>query len=86
MGRNFKIAVRGKGIASVTFSLDGKKLKTVKKPKGNRYSITINGSKLGVGGHRLTAKVKFVSSSPLASKTLNRSVQRCGKSKPKFTG
>ncbi|MEX0993212.1 MAG: hypothetical protein WDZ37_04370 [Solirubrobacterales bacterium] len=58
----------------------------VKKPKGNRYSITINGRKLRVGGHRIKARVKFVSSSPLASKTLNRSVQRCAAAQPKFTG
>ncbi|MEX0993215.1 MAG: hypothetical protein WDZ37_04385 [Solirubrobacterales bacterium] len=86
-GGKFRVSVRGTGIARVMFYLDGKKLKTVRKRgSSNRFTISIDGRKLPVGGHRLTAKVKFVPASPTKSKTLKRTVQRCGAAQPKFTG
>ena len=45
------------GVKSVTFYLDARKLVTQTRPKGNRFSITINTKKLSYGAHRVKAKV-----------------------------
>jgi hypothetical protein len=45
------------GVKSVVFYLDARKLVTQTKPKGNRFSITIDTKKLSYGAHRVKAKV-----------------------------
>lgn len=45
------------GVKSVTFYLDGRKLKTVTKPSGFRFFTTINTARLGSGAHRVSARV-----------------------------
>jgi hypothetical protein len=47
------------GVKSVTFYLDGRKVKTVTKAKNQRYSLKVNARKLGYGRHRLQVKVKL---------------------------
>ena len=51
------IRVRGRGIAEVRFTLDGKRIKTVRNSQDS--SITVDPSKLGVGSHRLKAVVIY---------------------------
>jgi hypothetical protein len=45
------------GVKSVTFYLDGRKLKTVTKSKNQRYAIKVSARGLGYGRHRLQVKV-----------------------------
>jgi hypothetical protein len=46
-----------RGVKSVTFYLDGHKLKTMTRSKHGRFSITINARRLSYGAYRLMAKV-----------------------------
>jgi hypothetical protein len=84
--RSFNARVRGVGIATVVFRLDGKKIKTVK--KGSLFSARVNPQKLSLGVHRLVATVTFQASRHAKSRTLRASFQRCGKRlvAPRFTG
>jgi Bacterial Ig domain len=45
------------GVKSVTFYLDGRKLKTVTQSKNQRYSLKVSARGLGYGRHRLQVKV-----------------------------
>jgi len=60
----FAVSVKAAGVSSVTFYLDGRKLKTLtaKNVRGGKLSISINAAKLSVGGHRVQAKVKMTPS------------------------
>lgn len=84
--RSFNARVRGVGIAKVVFTLDGKRIKTVR--KGSLYSARVNPQKLSLGVHRLVARVTFQASRHAKSRTLRASFQRCGKRlvAPRFTG
>jgi hypothetical protein len=55
--------VAARGVKSVTFYLDGRKLVTLSKPVHRRFSVTIDARRLGFGVHTLTAKVTMRSSS-----------------------
>jgi hypothetical protein len=83
---SFSARVRGAGIASVVFRLDGKKLKSVK--KAGVFSARVNPASLRIGVHRLVATVKFQASRKAKSRTLRSSFQRCGNRliAPRFTG
>jgi hypothetical protein len=81
----FKARVNGRSIDSVTFSIDGRKVKTVGK---GAFALTIHPSKFGVGRHRLIALVKFTQRSGTASRRLPLTFRRCaqGVVAPRFTG
>jgi hypothetical protein len=51
------VHVTALGVKSVTFYLDGRKLKTVTKSKNQRYSIKVSARGLGYGRHRLQVRV-----------------------------
>ena len=55
--RSLSVHVTALGVKSVTFYLDGRKLKTVTKAKNQRYSIKVSARRLGYGRHRLQARV-----------------------------
>jgi hypothetical protein len=55
--RSLSVHVTALGVKSVTFYLDGRKLKTVTKAKNQRYAIKVSARRLGYGRHRLQAKV-----------------------------
>jgi hypothetical protein len=55
--------VAARGVKSVTFYLDRRKLVTLTKPSHQRFSVAIDARKLSFGVHRLTAKVTMRSSS-----------------------
>lgn len=84
--RTFSARVRGAGIATVVFTLDGRKVKTVRTAAG--FVARINPARLGIGVHRLVATVKFSASSHAKTRTLRASFQRCAKRliAPRFTG
>jgi hypothetical protein len=88
VARTFSARVRGTKIARVVFVLDGKVIRTLKKPTRGVYGIRINPAHMRVGVHRLQAKITFLASSRTHSRTLKLSFQRCGKRliAPRFTG
>ncbi len=86
---SFLARVRGKSIASLRFTIDGKVVKSVKFAKGaSSYRYRVAVSKLRFGHHRLVVKASFTKASGTKSKTLRLSFQRCGTQlvAPQFTG
>jgi hypothetical protein len=83
----FSARVRGTQMASVTFSLDGRRVQTVKDPRPS-YSLRVNVRKLRVGIHVVSALVRFRAESGTKNKTMRLSFQRCAAAltKPRFTG
>jgi hypothetical protein len=58
---NVVISVKAAGVASVTFYLDGRKLKTLtaKDARKGKLSITLQSSKLHTGAHKVVAKIRM---------------------------
>ena len=84
---NARVYVTGRQIKSVTFYLDGPKVKTLKRPdKKGRYLININAGDLGFRMHRVRIVVVFVPSSKTRPKTMHIVVARCPPPRPVFTG
>jgi hypothetical protein len=85
--RTLSVHVTALGVKSVTFYLDGRKLKTVTKPKNQRYSIKVSVRKLGYGRHRLQVKVKTRDANCTAAAVAAAFVKiRSPTIRPKFTG
>jgi hypothetical protein len=90
---NGVISVKAAGVVSVTFYLDGRKLKalTAKNARAGKLSITIKASKLHIGAHMVVAKMRMKpaagSKTPVFF-TRTLTFVRCGASNvsPKFTG
>jgi hypothetical protein len=84
----FNATVRGRKIASVTFYVDGAKLKRVVAKSSQRvFRVKVRpGDVLGV--HRVTARVVFKASSRTKARTLRLSFRRCVRQvvTPQFTG
>jgi len=83
----FKARVTGRSIARVTFSVDGKKVKTLT-AKQSTYSLTIRPARYGFGRHKIVAKVEFTAASGTAARKLPLTFRRCaqGAVAPRFTG
>ena len=83
----FRARVSGRSIASVTFSIDGRKIKTL---RGERavYAIKVRPNKYGFGRHKVAARVEFTSASGTRARTLRLTFRRCaqGAVAPRFTG
>jgi hypothetical protein len=52
--------VPARGVKSVTFYIDGRKLVTLTKPSHRRFSVTVDARKFSFGAHSLTAKVTML--------------------------
>jgi hypothetical protein len=89
----FHASVRAAGVGSVSFYLDGRKLRRMTAHSARRglLSITIDPTRLKVGPHRLLARITMVKA-PAASRAVTASrsmtVLRCASAAitPKFTG
>lgn len=89
----FHASVKSAGVASVSFYLDGHKLRRMTAHSARRglLSITIDPTRLNLGPHRLLARITMVKS-PTASRAVSASrtmtVLRCASAAitPKFTG
>jgi uncharacterized repeat protein (TIGR01451 family) len=80
-------SVSGTFIASVTFYVDGRKVRTLTKPtSGTTYTLTVDGRKLRFGAHKVKAVVVFQRGVTPAKRTLALTFTRCAPAKPKFTG
>lgn len=89
----FTASIRSAGVSSVTFYLDGHKLKTLTSNNSHKglISIRIDPSKLKVGAHHVTAKItmkKASSTAKAAHATRSLTVIRCHGAvvTPHFTG
>lgn len=84
--------VTGRSIARVTFTVDGKKVKTLTRPnRGRTWQLSVRLRGLRYGAHRVRAKIEFAPASQTAPKTLPVSFSRCRSgavkpAAPKFTG
>jgi uncharacterized repeat protein (TIGR01451 family) len=89
----FKASLKAKGVSSVAFYLDGHRLRTMSARSARRglLTITIDTSRLRVGGHRLVAKImmaRVASSSRQVRASRSLTFVRCASAavRPKFTG
>src|SRR4051812_3470130 len=82
------VAVTGRRIARVSFSLDGRHVGTRHYPnRGSAFTMTVRASRLRVGAHRVTARVTFRAHTSPARRTLHLTIARCASVvKPTFTG
>jgi len=88
-GTAFTVAVTGRQIERVIFTLDGKIVRTLSRPNsGSRWILPVNPRKLRTGVHRVLARTIFRSQSGTRSRTLRVSFSRCSRraSSPAFTG
>jgi hypothetical protein len=93
MRGRFAASLRATGVKSVTFYMDGHKLKTLgsSNARKGQLTITIDASRLKVGAHRLLAKITMAPTASAASAVhASRSLTfvRCASAvlTPKFTG
>jgi hypothetical protein len=91
VSRAFAATVTGSRIAQVSFSLDGKRLKTLRTPtSGNRWSLRIVPGKLKTGVHRVSVGVSYIANTTPRTQRLRLAFQRCAKAAqqvaPRFTG
>jgi hypothetical protein len=87
--QNFNVTVTGQAIDRVTFALDGKRIKTLRKPNAGRaYRIAVRPGRLRRGTHRITALTTFTAASGAPARRLRVVFQRCARaaSAPQFTG
>jgi hypothetical protein len=79
-------SVSGKNIASVTYTLDGHKLKTLTHASGGVFSLRVHVS--SGKAHHLSIHVTFTGASHTAATTLHKTLARCAARviKPRFTG
>jgi hypothetical protein len=85
---NARVFVTGSKIKSVTFTVDGKKRKTLLKPNltGKRYLVSIPATSIKYGTHRVQATIVFTTASKTRTKRLTMIITRCRPPKPQFTG
>jgi len=83
----FQARVRGRSIASVTFFVDGKKVKTISGTRGS-YAIKVHPQRYGFGRHTIVARVQFTAASGTSARKLPLTFRRCaqGAVAPRFTG
>jgi hypothetical protein len=85
--RAFTVRVRGNRIARVRFYVNGKLVKTINDARP-LYEVRVRPRGLRVGRHRVTARVRFVTSSGTPPSTLRLTFSRCTRQTvaPRFTG
>jgi uncharacterized repeat protein (TIGR01451 family) len=83
----FRARVTGRSIASVSFFVDGR---LVKRITGARdvYAVRVHPRSLGLGRHRVVARVRFDSASGTAPQRFRLTFRRCAQQQvaPRFTG
>jgi hypothetical protein len=85
--RAFRASVTGRRIASVRFFVDGRLVKRIDERR-RTYTVRVRPKGLGLGFHRVTARVRFVGASKTAPRTLRLTFRRCARQtvSPRFTG
>ena len=88
-GIPFRVAVSGRQIQSVLFTMDGKKVRMLTRPNsGSLYVLNVNPRTLRTGVHRVLARTIFRKESGTRSRTLRVTFSRCARRavSPAFTG
>jgi uncharacterized repeat protein (TIGR01451 family) len=85
--RAFLARVIGRRIASVRFFVDGRLVKRIDE-RQRTYTVRVRPKGLGLGFHRVIARVRFVGASETAPRTLRLTFRRCARQtvSPRFTG
>ena len=74
----FRVRVRGAQIARVAFSLDGRRLSTLRSPNSaGAYSVLIDARRVTRRSHRVQATITFRVRSATRSRTLRHTFTRC---------
>ena len=87
--RSVRATVSGRQIQSVTFFLDGHRIRTVTKPDTHgRWLVTMYPRRLSYGQHRVRARIQFTAASATPVRNLRLTFARCRPPviRPKFTG
>lgn len=86
--RPFRVTVTGREIATVDFSIDGRRMASVRRAdRRGRYEVTVDPRRLSRGRHRVAAKVAFTRMSNTRPLILRRTFRRCLRSRgPRFAG
>lgn len=85
--RTVTMRVSGRQLRSVSFSIDGHHVKTVRPSAGHTATLTIARSHLAYGTHRVAVRVRFTAASGSHARVLTRSFSRCRPiATPSFTG
>ena len=90
VARAFNARVSGVNVAKVVFKLDGKTIKTLRKPNNgsNRFQVRVNPANFRIGVHRIVATVTYQAATKKKPQTFRVSFQRCARklAAPRFTG
>jgi hypothetical protein len=82
-----KESVSGQNIASVTFSVDGKKRSTDSTADASgAFTYSMSCSRLSFGSHRGTAAVTFTNGATPSTRTLSFRITRTQTARPQFAG
>ena len=83
----FNARVSGRSISSVTFFVDGKRVKRISGQRAS-YKIKVKPNRYGFGRHRVVARVEFVEGAGTSARRLPLTFRRCaqGAVAPRFTG
>jgi hypothetical protein len=85
--RTSRVVVTGRRIASATFFLGGRKVKTQRRAINGKFFLELKGKKLSYGSHGITVVVRYLPNSTAKTKTLRMRVNRCRPVVvPTFTG
>jgi len=87
--RPFTVAVSGRQIEQVVFTVDGKVTRVLSQPNsGSRWILPINPRMRKFGLHRVLARIIYTKASGTKSRTLRVVFSRCARraSRPAFTG
>ena len=87
VSNRFTVTVTGRRMASVTFFVDGKRVKRVT-GSTTRARLALNAARYRSGAHRITATVTFQRTSQTATRTLRAVIRRCAAARvaPTFAG
>ena len=84
----FTARVHGRSIASVTFYVDGKRVKRIVRGNASRLDRDAEPARYGFGRHRVVALVRFRAASGTPARRLPLTFRRCARQAvaPQFTG
>jgi hypothetical protein len=88
-GSPFRVTVRGRQIARVVFTLDGRRVRTLtRRNAGAYFALRVDPRRMRVGVHRVIARTTFTSRSGTRARSLRVTFSRCSRraSAPAFTG
>jgi hypothetical protein len=88
VGRAFTARVSGRAIRAVDFFLDGRRVRTVRRPdRRGAFALRIDPRRMSAGAHRLTARARFRRTTRTRPKTMRLPFLRCQRRPaPSFTG